>query len=128
VELKGTYGADTQNSAEDLTTDGEILGKETGHVGSERDRVGASPVVVEDSLQQIPDLPVGLTPCALDGSRGGQTEEVHDHIGHKDGGSLHPAEVRGPLAVSRQIRQVDQHGREGAHDEVDTSHDRPSEA
>jgi hypothetical protein len=84
-------------------------------------------VVIEDGRQQVPDIPVGLAPDTLNRSRCGKSEEVDENLGHEHGGTLDPASVARLLAVAREIGLVDEHGRQGAHDDVDACHDGPAE-
>lgn len=85
------------------------------------------PVVVQNRVQQIPQVPVGLPPGALQGRRGGQPEEEDEALREEHAGALQPAGVGGAAGVAREVGLVDEHGREGAHDDVDAVHDGPAE-
>lgn len=60
-------------------------------------------------------------------SRGSQAQEKDEDVDEKDAGALDPAGVTGLFAVAGEIRLVDEHGGESAHDDVDAAHDEPAE-
>ncbi|TLS30929.1 hypothetical protein PpBr36_02641 [Pyricularia pennisetigena] len=145
------HDGDTQDCAEDLPPlDGEPPGEEPRHVCTKGDGVAAEvgskhgkqeterdeedagasaggPVVIQNGVQQVPGVPVGLSPLALDGGGGGEAEEEDEDLAEEDAEALQQAGVARLLDVAGQVGLVDQHGRQRAHDDVDAAHEGPAE-
>ena len=109
------------------TNDREVLRKETCDVRTKWDSIAAdidaedrqceaeggeeaacacagTPEAVEDCVEEIPLVPVGLTKLALHGGGGADTEEEDEGLAGEDGRGLAPAGVFRTFGVTSEVR------------------------
>ena len=71
---------------------------------------GRTPEAVQDGIEEVPLIPVGLSKLALHCSRGTDAEEEYECLASKYRRHLSPSGILGAASISRQIRLVDQKG------------------
>ena len=122
------YHRQRDDTAEQLTTNNrEVLREETCDVRAKGDGVAANidskdrkgkaeggeeaactcagtPEAVEDCVEQVPLVPVGLTEFTLDSGGGANAEEEDEGLAGEDGRGLAPAGVFGTFGVTGEVR------------------------
>lgn len=83
--------------------------------------------MVKNSIEKIPQVPVGLAPGALQRGSRSQAKEEDEDLGEEDTCSLEPTGIPRLSAVSRKIRLVYEHRRKRPHDDIDAAHDSPAD-
>lgn len=81
----------------------------TYNPGKENTRPSSrAPVLGQDSIVQIPDVPIALTQEAGRGCSGGTAEKHHKRLAAQNAGCLRPGGLGGTYRITRDVGLVDE--------------------